>query len=90
VGGRFRDRRRRVGGDHGAEALLTIRPPTRWRNACETCGASDNRDADHARGCPALEPVPRDELIALARQVERGWRDANEERERRRPKGAAA
>jgi len=41
--------------------------------ACETCGAADSRDAAHARGCPKLEPLTQEQLIALARSVEAGW-----------------
>lgn len=46
-----------------------------WRvpHRCESCGAPDARDAAHAAGCPADEPLARHELVARARAVETAW-----------------
>lgn len=44
---------------------------------CEICGHHDCRDLSHAKGCPQLAPVSQSRLIALAHQVERGWREDN-------------
>jgi tyrosyl-tRNA synthetase len=40
---------------------------------CETCGARDNRDAEHQRGCPQVSQLPKAELIRIARRIEAGW-----------------
>jgi len=42
---------------------------------CDFCGAPDARQPDHAAGCPTLADLSRDELIAIARNCERGWRE---------------
>jgi hypothetical protein len=52
---------------------------------CEVCNAPDARAADHARGCPTMEPLSRAELLAIALNCERGWA---EERENARGAGA--
>jgi hypothetical protein len=63
-------RRREAGVDYYATTPVVM--------PCPHCGADDGRDADHARGCPALQPVPRERLLALARDVEAGWRAKSE------------
>jgi hypothetical protein len=45
---------------------------------CWYCGRADSHDHTHARGCPRLPPVPKDDLVRIARNVEAGWaRDGN-------------
>lgn len=45
-----------------------------WRPvACPECGAADGRDLAHSAGCPTLPDLSRDELIAIARNVEAAW-----------------
>jgi hypothetical protein len=55
---------------------------------CEHCGALDNRDAEHARGCPWLPPVSAARLLAVARQCETAWIEKTTRE--RRARGAAA
>jgi hypothetical protein len=45
---------------------------------CWHCGHYDSHDLTHARGCPRLPPVPKEDLLRIARNVEAGW--AGEER----------
>lgn len=40
---------------------------------CAFCPAKDSRQADHATGCPKFKDLSRDELVAIARNVERAW-----------------
>jgi hypothetical protein len=40
---------------------------------CFSCGAPDDRDPAHAAGCPKVEPLSKDELLAVALSVEAGW-----------------
>lgn len=66
------------------------RAPGRWNlpQRCEYCGASDNRDAEHARGCPALAPVPLARRLAIALECEAEW--DRKKRALMRARGAAA
>jgi hypothetical protein len=68
--------------------------PVRWRVRgkdraavpCAVCNAPDGRDAAHARGCPTLAPLTKDQLLRLAALVEEGWlagEDARAERDER-------
>jgi hypothetical protein len=40
---------------------------------CAFCPAKDSRQPDHATGCPRFPDLSRDELVAIARNVERAW-----------------
>jgi hypothetical protein len=60
-----------------------------WKNPprCRDCGG-DPRGEDHARGCPALPPIPREKLLRLAQAAEEGW--AAKRAAKPATKGAAA
>lgn len=45
---------------------------------CEICTAPDARAADHARGCPTMKPLSKEELLAIALNCERGWAEERE------------
>jgi hypothetical protein len=47
---------------------------------CRTCRSKDSRDAAHQRGCPALPPVSKAQLIRLARAVEAQWAEGRKQR----------
>jgi hypothetical protein len=49
---------------------------------CAVCGHKDARDRSHQRGCPALPAVAPERLLAIARAVEAGWTQDEEQRER--------
>ena len=53
----------------------------RWSGPlrCPGCGG-DPHDADHARGCPMLEPFSKEKLLRMALQAEEGWRKLNRKR----------
>jgi hypothetical protein len=40
---------------------------------CAFCGAPDARAKSHARGCPKLPPVSKEELLRIALACEAGW-----------------
>ena len=53
--------------------MKTLRRLSRRIYPCWYCGHADSHDLTHARGCPRLAPVPKEELLRIARYVEAGW-----------------
>jgi hypothetical protein len=57
---------------------------------CYWCGARDSRDERHQRGCPTLEPLTQEQLLALALACQAGWEAKLDADAERRARGAAA
>lgn len=45
---------------------------------CIVCGAPDSRAPDHARGCPELPAVSKQEMLRIAQNCERGWAELHQ------------
>lgn len=66
----FRGLRQKVKG-LGGGCIATGEP-------CMVCGAPDSRAPDHARGCPELPAVSKQEMLRIAQNCERGWAERHQ------------